>query len=425
MNLQMIGCSHRDATLGIRQQLAFNAQRAREALAAWQSQFPHIELALISTCNRVELYAAATSEDDAPTADELRGALLDFRQIPRQDIEGQLVALTGWDVVRHLYRVAASLDSMVVGEPQILSQVKQAYQRAQEIGCAGPLLHELFQSALRTAKRVAGETSLHKHRVSLPSVAIADLAACVFETFDDKHVLVIGAGETADETLRYLRDAGQAQIHVVNRSDKRGQELAHKWSGTYHPWEQLWDQLVLADLAISTTSADERIVSANDFGQLVAPGRHQRPLFILDLAVPRDFEPRVGDSLGVYLYSLDDLDRACEQNRKARTAQVPSAERIVDQETGRFLAEINRRATAPVISGLREGFERPKAAELNRLFRRLPDLDATAKREIEQFADRLVNKMLHPPLESLRDAAKNGTPHGLLDAIKRLFHLED
>ena len=425
MNLHMIGCSHHNTQLEVRQQLAFDTQQASEALNAWRLQFPKTEMVLLSTCNRVELYTAQNVGDELPDTEQLIDSLLDFRQVARQQVEGRLLTLAGSDVVRHLYRVAASLDSMVIGEPQILAQVKQAYQRAQENGCTGPLLHELFQSALRTAKRVTGETTLHKHRVSIPSVAIAELASCVFETFDDKQVLVIGAGEMAEETLRYLRDAGKAQIHVVNRNAKRGQELAEKWSGEYHPWDQLWGQLVRADLSISTTSAEEPVVTAAAFSQHVVPARHQRPLFVLDLAVPRDFEPEVGDALGVYLYSLDDLDHACEQNQLARAAELPSAEKIVIQETDRFLADFYHRATAPVITGLREGLERPKAAELKRLFRRLPELDEAARREVEQFADRLVNKMLHPPLESLRDASKNGTPHSLLDALRRLFHLED
>ncbi len=425
MLLQMIGCDHHQAGLEVRQQLAFDGSQTRAALAAWHRQFPATELALLSTCNRVELYAAAEGEDSAPAAEELVASLLNFRQLPQEQLASQVQTLTGSEVVRHLYRVTSSLESMVIGEPQILAQVKQAYLHAHQLGCTGPLLHELFQSALRTAKRVTGETSLHKHRVSIPSVAIADLASCVFETFDDKHVLVIGAGEMAEETLRYLRDAGRAQIHVINRSAERGRELAHTWSGTYHAWDELWDQLVRADLAISTTSAGQPVVTGADYAQRVTPHRHQRPLFILDLAVPRDFEPSIGEDPGVYLYSLDDLDHACEQNRQARAAELPAAEKIVAQESSRFVAEINHRATTPVITGLRAGLERPKTAELERLFRRLPDLDAASQAEIRQFADRLVNKMLHPPLESLRDASQNGPPHGLLDALKRLFHLED
>jgi glutamyl-tRNA reductase len=282
----------------------------------------------------------------------------------------------------------------------------------------------LFQSALRTAKRVTGETSLHKHRVSLPSVAIAELAYSVFETFDDKHVLVLGAGEMAEETLRYLRDQGTSHVHVLNRSRERGEELACRWGGEYHPWADLWIELARADLAISATAADEPVVTAHDFEKFVAPHRHQRPLFVLDLAVPRDFEPAVGDALGVYLYSLDDLEAACERNRAARAAALPAAEKIIVQETKRFLADANVRATAPVITSLREEFERPKSAELERLFRRLPELDDAMRQEIEQFADRLVKKMLHPPLESLRDASADGSHHGLIEAIKRLFRLE-
>ena len=425
MILRMIGCTHQATGLDVRQQLAFDQTQTVRALETWQQQFSNAEFVLLSTCNRVELYAACNGEPSSPGGEALIDALLSFHNVPRQQVEGELLTLTDSEVVKHLYRVTASLESMVVGEPQILSQVKHAYQSAQEVGSTGPVLHDLFQSALHTAKRISGETGLHKHRVSIPSVAIADLASCVFETFDDKHVLVMGAGEMANETLRYLHDAGNPKIHVVNRSPEHGRQIAEKWQGEYHAWDQLWEQLTLADLAISTTSATEPLVTAAAFDRQVAPQRHQRPLFLLDLSVPRDFEPEVGNALGVYLYSLDDLDQACERNRAARAAELPAAEKIVQQATTRFEAEAHRRATAPVITGLRAGMERPKEAELRRLFNKLPDLNAQSRQEIEQFADRLVNKMLHPPLESLRDASENGTHHGLLDALRRLFRLED
>jgi glutamyl-tRNA reductase len=329
------------------------------------------------------------------------------------------------DAVAHLYRVAASLDSMVVGEPQILAQVKQAYQRAADLGSAGPVMHELFQSALRAARRVHHETGLHKHRVSIPSLAIADFASRVFERFDDKHVLVIGAGKMADETLRYLRDAGARRIHVINRHRERAERLAASCGGLAAAWGDLWRQMAAADLVVSTTAAGEPVVTADAFDLRVAPARNQRPLFILDLAVPRDFEPEVGARLGVFLYSLDDLAAACEQNRRSRARELPAAERIVVAETDAFMADAHRRAAAPVITGLRRGMEEPKQAELERLFKKLPELDEHARAEITQFADRLVNKLLHPPLESLRDASHEGPPHGLLDALRRLFRLED
>jgi glutamyl-tRNA reductase len=425
MNLRMVGCTHRASSLDLRQQLAFGNEQTSDALACWRKQFPAAELALLSTCNRVELYAAGDAADSTPESDALLDALLGYHGVPVNRIEGQAVVLSQREVVSHLFRVAASLDSMVVGEPQILAQVKQAYQRAAELGSAGPSLHELFQSALRAARRVHNETGLHKHRVSIPSVAIADFASRVFERFDDKHVLVLGAGEMAVETLRYLKDAGASQLHVVNRNPDRALELSRQWDGVAIPWERLWEELSTADLVIGATSATESIVTAADFRRQVAPKRQQRPLFMLDLAVPRNFEPAVGDELGVYLYSLDDLAAACERNRRARAAELPEAEAIILEETDAFMAAVHRRVAGPIITGLRRNMEEPKQAELERLFNKLPELDDRARAEIAQFADRLVNKLLHPPLESLRDAAHEGPPHNLLDALRRLFRLED
>lgn len=423
MKFRMVGCNHHASELAVRQQLAFDSDQTQRALGQWRVELPGTELALLSTCNRVELYAAG--DDRSPDAEVLVAALAGFHRILPEQITDQLITLSDQEVVEHLFRVAASLDSMVVGEPQILSQVKQALQFAQQYESAGPRLNSLFQSALRTAKRVTTETSLHQHRVSIPSVAIAELATCVFESFDNKHILVAGAGDMAEETLRYLQQAGRPHIHVVNRNRERGEALAARWSGYCHPWDELHDQLARADLAISTTAASEPIVTAAEFAKRVSPRRHQRPLVILDLAVPQDFEPAISDELAVYLYSIDDLKQACERNRSKRTAELPAAEAIVQEEASRFITETHLRMTAPVIMGLREGLHRPKEAELERLFNKLPDLDDKSREEIRQFADRLVNKLLHPPLESLRTASQNGTHLSLLDAIRRLFKLED
>jgi glutamyl-tRNA reductase len=425
MNLRMVGCTHRATSLDLRQQLAFGSEQSADALTRWRKQFPGTELALLSTCNRVELYAAGDASDPPPDENELLAALLNYHGVPAQRLANQTVALLHRDVVQHLYRVAASLDSMVVGEPQILAQVKQAYQRAADLGSAGPALHDLFQSALRTARRVHNETALHKHRVSIPSVAIADFASRVFERFDDKRVLVIGAGEMAGETLRYLKDAGATQIHVINRSPDRALVLAKEWAGVAVPWERLDEELQAADLVIGAAAADEALINADRFSRGIAPQREQRALFMLDLGVPRNFDPAIGDELGVYLYSLDDLKIACDRNLKARAAELPKAEQIIQTETEAFIAAAHHRLAAPVITGLRRNLEEPKQAELQRLFKKLPDLDERTRAEITQFADRLVNKLLHPPLESIRDAAQEGPPHGLLDALRRLFRLED
>jgi glutamyl-tRNA reductase len=421
----MVGCDHRHSSLAVRERLAFTPDQAADALAAWRVKHPENEAVLLSTCNRVELYAA-TDELSVPlNAAVLTRYLASFHNVPVEELGGQLVSLDAEAAVRHLFCVASSLDSMVLGEAQILSQVKQAYEIAKDIGSTGPMMHALFQAALRVARRVATETPLHRQRVSIPSVAIADFASRIFERFDDKQVLVIGAGKMAQETLHYLVDAGARRITVINRDFDRACLLANEWQGRPAPWSELADELVTADLVVSTTGADRPIVTLWDFRQHVSRRRHQRPLFVLDLAMPRDFEPAIGDELGVYLYGIDDLADACRRNREARAAALPSAEKIIDEETRSFVVEARHRAVGPVIARFRQGLESAQAAELERLYGRLPDLDDRSRQEIRQFADRLLAKMLHRPLESLRDESRNGTPHGLLEALQRLFQLKD
>lgn len=314
---------------------------------------------------------------------------------------------------------------MVLGEPQILSQVKQAYELARGAETAGPLLHDCFQKALHVARRVASETDLHKHRVSIPSVAIADFAAQIFERFDDKRVLVVGAGEMADETLRYLTNQGARQPVIVNRSLDRAVALAEEWNGRATTLDHLSEELCQADLVITATAAGEPILSLEAYRKQVAPKRAQRTLFILDLSMPRDFDPEIGREAGVYLYSIDDLTAACESNRRARERELPAAEKIISEERQRFFVDARHRISAPVIARLRKGIELPKQKELERLYNKLPELDAHGRKEVEQFADRLVNKMLHPAMQSLRDESRQGSPHGLLQALSRLFQLKD
>jgi glutamyl-tRNA reductase len=340
------------------------------------------------------------------------------------EIFDDLFERTGEDVVRHLFTVAASLDSMVVGEAQILSQVKQAYEAATSDECTGPLTHAAFQSAIRVAKRVANETALNEKRVSIPSVAVSDYAKMLFERFDDKKVLVIGAGEMGEETLVYLIDEGAKHITVINRSLERAELLAERFGGMARPWSELLELLADADLVISTTGATEPVVTAAEFRQ-VEQMRHQRPLCILDLAIPRDFDPEIDKSHNVYLYTIDNLKEVCERNRKAREKEWPHAERIIESETARFMTELNHRATGPTIRRLKAKADEVKTDELRRLLNKLPELDQRNRDEIERSFDRLVGKLLHPPLESLRDEAAEGSPHGLLEALRRLFRLTD
>lgn len=425
MKLRMVGCSHHHAGADVRELLAFTPDEAAHALAEWREVAPGAEGVLLATCNRIEFYAATASHDLPPCPGVIARHLADSRQLSVDQVRPHLMTLRDDEAVDHLFRVAASLDSMVLGEPQIVAQVKQAYELAQAAESAGPLTHDCFQRALRVARRIASETDLHKHRVSIPSVAIADFAARIFERFDDKRVLVVGAGEMADETLRYLTDQGAKHPVIINRSLQRAQTLAEEWQGRATTLDYLAEELVAADLVITATAAGEPILTVDTFRREVAPKRAQRPLFVLDLSMPRDFDPAIGREVGVYLYSIDDLSAACERNRNARQRELPHAERIVVEERDRFFADARHRISAPVIARLREGLDEPKRAEIQRLFNKLPQLDEASRVEIERFADRLVNKMLHPPMESLRDESRERSPHSLLQALSRLFQLKE
>ncbi len=424
MKLQMVGCSHHSSNVSVRERLAFSKDQATAALAQLRERFPETEAVLLSTCNRVELYVASESVAGCPSRQDVVQFLADFHGLNADEIFGQLFERTGEDFVRHLFTVAASLDSMVVGEAQILSQVKQAYELATSVSSVGPLTNAAFQSALHVAKRVTAETAIQQKRVSIPSVAVADYASQFFERFDDKQVLVIGAGEMGEETLRYLQEAGARHITVINRNMARGEDLAAKFGGVAVPWDRLTSLLIKADLVVSATGATEPIVTAAQFKE-IEEKRFQRPLLILDLAIPRDFDPAVGDFTGVYLCSIDDLAQACERNRREREKEWPKAERIIAEETARFLADLNHRATGPTIRRLKARADEIKTDELARLLNKLGPLDDRTQTEIRTAFERLVNKLLHPPLESLRHEAQSGTPHGLVDALKRLFKLKD
>jgi glutamyl-tRNA reductase len=423
MTLRLVGCSHHDSSVAVRERLAFSPAEVAEALQRLAQQFPGLEAVLLSTCNRVELYVAGDA-GEVPASEQLIAFLAEFHELDPLSVSDSMFCCDDQQAVQHLFLVAASLDSMVVGESQILSQVKQAFTVASDQHTTGTFTHHLFETAYRVAKKVANETEINRRRISIPSIAVADYAKRLFETFQDKHVLLIGAGDMGEETLRYLRDEGAEDIVVLNRSRERGSALAQRLQASSDDWDQLDTRLAWADLIVSTTSSREPIVSAERF-QATYQQRSQSLLFVLDLAVPRDFDPQVAQFANVYLYCIDDLQSICDKNRQAREKELPSAQRIVSEETRRFMAERNHRATAPTILRLRQQADQIKDVELTRLLNKLGTIDDQSRGEIEQAFDRLVNKLLHPPLESLRDEAKKGSHHSLLAALRHLFQISD
>ncbi len=424
MKLQLVGCSHHSSSVEVRERLAFTPGQIVDALHRLRDRFPHTEAVLLSTCNRVELYLAGREPTVCPPHQEMICFLADFHGLDPNGLTQDLFLLSDEQAVHHLFLVAASLDSMVVGEAQILSQVKQAFATAQGEQSTGPVTQHVFETAYRVAKRVATETEINRRRVSIPSVAVADYAKQLFETFANKKILLLGAGDMGEETLRYLRDEGAHDIVILNRHRDRADALAQRLQVTADSWERLDERIAWADLIVSTTGAREPIVTPQRF-RAIEQQRSERLLFVLDLAVPRDFDPQIAQCSNVYLYCIDDLQAACEKNRLARQKEWPKAERIVDEETLRFMAERHHRVTAPTIQRLREQADGLKNDELQRLMNKLGEIDPRAREEITRAFDRLVNKLLHPPLESLRDEAKKGSPHSLLDALRHLFQIPD
>jgi glutamyl-tRNA reductase len=424
MKFQLVGCSHHNTPVEIREKLAFSKDQVLTALREFRGVFPKSEAVLLSTCNRTELYTAAQSDTSIPTHQQMIEFLAKARGLQADEIRSELFVESDAKAVKHLFTVASSLDSMVIGEAQILAQVKQAYEVAVQESLSMPLSHMTFQAALKVAKMVATNTTIQQRRVSIPSVAVCDFAKDIFERFDDKKILVIGAGEMAEETLVYLKGEGAKTISVVNRNPAKAEKLAKQFDGKSYGWDSLIHQLQAADLVVSTTGASEPILDAKQFAE-IHKNRQQRTLFVLDLAIPRDFDPEIADFSNVYLFTIDDLQSQCDENRTAREKEWPKAEKIIEKETAEFMTELNRRMTGPTIKRVRELASEIKSRELARLINKLDTTDEKMENEISHSFDRLINKILHPPLESIRDEAKSGEPTGLLNALKRLFQIKE
>lgn len=423
MKLQMVGLSHKRTPVELRERLSFSPDEVVNSLRQWSEKYPDVEAVLLSTCNRTELYLAAPASASTVSPFEALAFLCETRGVQVEEVVPCMVELHNEKVIEHLFEVACSLDSMVLGEPQIVSQVKTAYEVAVRTEGDLSLSHTLFQRTFKVTKRVANETSLYEKRVSIPSVAVSQLATQVFERFDDKHILVIGAGEMAEETMRYLIEHGARSVHIVNRSAERAAALAQNFPAETHSWDELHEQLVSADMVISTTGATEPIVTIEQYRK-IEKQRNQRVLLILDLAVPRDFDQEIGDARNVFLYSVDDLQAECERNRRSREREIPKARSIIQQEVQRLWQEQAQRTTVPTIRELRKMAEELKAEEMKRLWNKV-DLPEATRKEVEYALDRVVNKLLHPMMESLKEDTTQGSSQSLLDAVRKLFKIRE
>jgi glutamyl-tRNA reductase len=424
MKLRMIGCSHHETPLEIREQVAFTSEQVTQVLALLKERYPEGEIVLINTCNRVEIYCGSHEHDKIATGKDLEAFLSDFHSIPLRTVQDHFRVREDRRAVEHLFSVVSSIDSLVVGESQIPAQVRDAYDRSKLEGASGPVMHSLFQHANQVSKRVTTETEIHRRRVSIPSVAVSEIASEFYERFDDKKIVVIGSGEMGVETLQYLIAANAKNIDIVNRSFERAESVARNYQLRAQPWESLESLLVDADLVVSTTGASEPILTESRMRSILSK-RSRGNLLILDLAVPRDFEASIGRLPSVYLYSVDDLQSVCQRNEAFRRQQLPKAKKIIDEEVQRLLADWDLRQSSDTIRALKEQAVTIRDSELQRLFGKqaLQELSPQVQQEIQQAVDRVINKLLHGPLQSLRDAPHEDHRESLAKSIRRLFKL--
>jgi len=419
MALFVSGLSHRNAPVELREQLAVDEDKLRELLRDIAAAGVVREVIILSTCNRVEVYAVADVPGEARATTFRR--LCRHRGVEPSSVEAALYTYTEGDAVRHAFRVASSLDSMVIGEPQILGQVKDAFALAQSCEAVGPALHSLFTQAFAVAKKVRTETEIARHAVSV-SFAAVELAKKIFAGLEGKAVLLVGAGKMSELAARHLVEQGAFPVYVTNRTWARAQEMARTLSGTAVSFDELSTALAAVEIVITSTGAPEPLIG-RDMVQRVMHGRRGRPLFFIDIAVPRDVDGAVGSLDDVYCYDIDDLKQVVDANLRERVREAHRAEALIDREVGKFLARQGDVEVIPTIVSLRERLEAIRAGEVKRTLARLPGALPETREAIEALSTAIVNKILHAPITKLRESSRAGSPRSWLDLVHELFGL--
>lgn len=421
MHLYLLGVSHRTAPVDLRERLDFSSRDVGTAVEALTARTSAAETVVLSTCNRSELYVV--SDHLTQTRQDLVTFLSDYHKVPADDFVPHLFAREDAEVVHHLFRVAAGLDSLVVGEPQVLGQVKDAFSVAADRRCSGPVLNRLFHSAFGVGKRVRTETGLGEGAVSV-SFAAVQLARKIFGKLEGRRVLVIGAGEMGTLTAQHLRAQGVGEIVITGRTLARAAEIAAAVGGTPAPWSELMIVLAQADIVITATGSQIPIITRANVESVM--GRRRRdPLFIIDIAIPRDVEPGAGDIEQVFLYNVDDLQAIVQENLSRRSAEIRKAEDIVAEEVGKFMAWQRSRGAVPTVVALRQRFDAIRKSELQRLDGKLAGLDAEERGRVDEVTRLIVEKLLLEPTEQLKALPDEETQVVYTEAIRRVFGLRE
>jgi len=411
----VLGISHKFAPLEVRERLAYTDRRIPQALRTLREAAQCDEAVVLSTCNRVEVCAYSAAEDARA---RILGVIAADHSFSPQFLDKHIYFHRGADAVRHILRVAGGLDSLVLGETQVLNQVKRAYLLAQSENATGKALNTLFHRAFHVAKRLHSETEIGRGQLSISSVAVGYIDR-VFDNLGNKTALLIGAGEVGELTLTYLRDRGIGRVVVLSRTLERARELATRFGGDAVPFELMHDYLPQADIVICQTSSDHVVLDKPAFARSQKK-RGYLPAFVLDLAVPRDVAADCADIEGVYLYNVDDLEEVVAEHTLARSRELELCASIIREETDKFLAGVSANAAGPLIAQLRKRAESTRQAEIERLAPQLETMTPEARQETLAGMERMLNKLLHPQIVALKEAATDPDPAQLQRSARLL-----
>lgn len=417
MEILVVGLNHKTAPVEIREKVAFDNQRLIDALRLLKDSPVIKECIILSTCNRVEIYAGVNDKDEG--SEFIKGFISDFHNIPIETLEKSLYVYHGVDAVRHIFRVSSSLDSMIVGEPQILGQVKDAFGLSLNNKTTGVVLNRLMEKASSVAKRIRTETRVAESAVSI-SFAAVELAKKIFGELSKKSFMLIGAGEMAELASRHLINNGVRDVYVTNRTYERAEELAREFEGRPIRFDDLLNELNHIDIVICSTGAPHYILMKQDI-QRIMKQRRQKPMFIIDISVPRNIDPEINEIDNVYLYDIDDLQGVIEINIQERDKEAQKAEEIVRSEVTAFFKWKSSLSATPTIVALREKAEAIRRGELEKAMRRIGPLKEEQIKTIDYLTKAIVNKLVHHPTVALK--FEEGDRDELIATIKRLYGL--
>jgi glutamyl-tRNA reductase len=422
MSIVLLGLSHKTAALELRERLAFDELALPEVLSVLVDQTTLDEAIIVSTCNRIEILASAPA-GAGYALDRLSNFLCEFHRVEPTSLNGSLYRHADAEAIRHLFRVASSLDSMVVGESQILGQIKDAYQYAVGAGTVGRVLSQLMNRALSVAKRVRTETAVAQHPVSVSSVAV-ELASKIFGDLENKTILLVGAGEMAELAARSLIDAGKCQLLVTNRTAERADDIARKFDGEAVKFEAFYDVLASVDILLCSTGAPEHVVRAPETRNALK-SRKKGPLLFIDISVPRNIDPAVAELEQGFLFDIDDLDAVVKANVREREQEAQRAESIIETEVQNFCRDLRALDIGPAVVEVKQLLHQLVANEFKRMRKRLGPLTPEQEAAIlEVLIPSLVNKLSHPMIVHLRNASRNGESTEVLKDLRKLIRLE-